>query len=320
MLFSYDLVGSENEADVTLTITIKGKKYRAKDLHLEGDIGKVRPGRGKKIYWNILQDFPRGLHGSLEADLESGGGPIRGMVFVRGGCFDMGDTFGDGDSDEKPVHEVCVDDFYMGKYEVTQDEWKAVMGSNPSSFKDCGGRCPVEQVSWDDVKEFIKGLNRKTGMHYRLPTEAEWEYAARERGRRVRFGTGKDTIGPDEANFDASRIYKEPYSMVGIYREKTLPVGTFPPNSLGLFDMTGNVWELVSDWYDGDYYRKSKRDNPDGPRPGIIFGPSSRVIRGGSWGNGAKFVRAAARDGRFQTDPGYNVGFRLALSAEDVAR
>ena len=106
--------------------------------------------------------------------------------------------------DEKPVHKVCVDDFYLGEHEVTQGEWKQVMGNNPSEFKNCGDDCPVEEVSYDDVQKYIRRLNNKTGLNYRLPTEAEWEYAAREGGKMVRFGTGKDTIGPDEANFDAS--------------------------------------------------------------------------------------------------------------------
>src|SRR3989338_5076446 len=118
---------------------------------------------------------PRG--GALYTDPTTG----MEMVFVKGGCFQMGDTFGDGYDNEKPVHEVCVDDFYMAKYEVTQKEWKEVMGSNPSSFKDCGDNCPVEEVSWNDAQEFIRKLNQKNagaGFNpapaYRLPTEAEW--------------------------------------------------------------------------------------------------------------------------------------------------
>ena len=103
-------------------------------------------------------------------------------VFIKGGCFDMGDQFGDGEDNEKPVHEVCVDDFYLGEHEVTQKEWKDLMGSNPSQFNYSSGDFPVETVSWSDVQQYIRKLNDKTGMRYRLPTEAEWEYAAREGG------------------------------------------------------------------------------------------------------------------------------------------
>ena len=201
-------------------------------------------------------------------------------VFIKGGCFDMGDQFGDGEDNEKPVHDVCVDDFYLGEHEVTQKEWKDVMGSNPSHFNYSSGDFPVETVSWSDVQQYIRKLNDKTGMRYRLPTEAEWEYAAREGGRKVRFGTGKDTIGPDEANIYTSSNprLKEPYLRPGVYRKKTVPVKSFPPNSLGLYDMSGNVWEWVQDWFDEDYYRNSPKDNPAGPGSGEY-----RVLRGGSW-------------------------------------
>lgn len=162
--------------------------------------------------------------------------PTTGMefIFVKGGCYQMGDTFGEGDSDEKPVHEVCVDDFYIGAYEVTQGEYKKIAGFNPSRFQK-GDRYPVEEVSWDDAQEYIRMLSRKSNKKYRLPTEAEWEYAARERGKKVRFGTGKDTIGSDEANFDADSLFgRKSYSSSGQYREQTVKVGTFAPNSLGL--------------------------------------------------------------------------------------
>jgi len=347
MVFSYDLVGTEKEAEVTLTITIKGRKYTSKDLHLEGDYGKVRPGNGKKIYWNVRWDFPRGLHGHFVADLKSGGRPIRGMVYVKGGCYEMGQSDADKGwlirkvgrkayeksfSGERPRHEICVDDFYMGKYEVTQKEWKAVMGSNPSYFKSCGGRCPVEQVSWNDVQEYIKKLNRKTGRHYRLPTEAEWEYGAREQGKRVRFGTGKDTIGAEEANFsekalpvdslatyylgpalatsNVSKESDESYSRAGVYRSKTMPVGSFAPNALGLYDMSGNVGEWAGDWYGGDYYSWSPRNNPKGPSGG-----SDRVIRGGSWGSKLRYCRAASRDYGSPSFWNFGIGFRLVVGS-----
>jgi formylglycine-generating enzyme required for sulfatase activity len=174
------------------------------------------------------------------------------MAYIEGGTFQMGDTRNEGETDEKPVHKVTVSSFYMSKYEITQRQWESVMGNNPSYFKDCAD-CPVEQVSWEDVQKFLKKLNARTGGNYRLPTEAEWEYAAGGgSGTRTRFGNGKDILDATEANFDASADYRKSYSIAGEYRDKTLKVGSFRPNGLGLYDMTGNVFEWCSDWY-GSY-------------------------------------------------------------------
>ncbi|KJU85942.1 sulfatase-modifying factor protein [Candidatus Magnetobacterium bavaricum] len=229
------------------------------------------------------------------------------LVLVKGGCYKMGDTFDDGFVDEKPVHEVCVDDFYMGKYEVTQAQWEKVIGSNPSHFKK-GGSYPVEQVSWDDVQVYISKLNQQTNKKYRLPTEAEWEYACREGGKNtVRFGTGTEKINSRIANFDAREASKKPYSETGEYRGQTTPVESFnKSNSLGLYNMSGNVWEWVADTYAVDAY---SQNNP-------IYTKTStgRVIRGGGWGHGPEDVRCARRgsgtiDFRFG-----NIGFRLVFS------
>lgn len=235
--------------------------------------------------------------------------PVTGMefVFVKGGCYQMGDTFGDGDSDEKPVHEVCVDDFYMGKYEVTQGEYRKVTGFNPSRFQK-GDNFPVERLSWNYAQSFINILNSGSGRQYRLPTEAEWEYAAREGGKKVRFGTGKNNIGPDEANFDASSVFKRSYSRSGTNRQQTTAVGSFSPNSLGLYDMSGNVSEWCTDWYGKNYYSSSSRNNPQGDNSG-----RSRVLRGGSWGSYSAYLRATNRS---MYEPGYGgseMGFRLVV-------
>ncbi len=244
---------------------------------------KARAGKGKKIYWTTGME----------------------MVFVKGGCYQMGDTFGDGDSDEKPVHEVCVDDFYIGKYEVTQGQWKAIMGNNPSYFKDCGDNCPVEDVSWNDIQDFINKLNQKItpsiplnkgglrGM-YRLPTEAEWEYAARSGGKSEKWaGTSNESELGDYAWYDKNS------------ESKTHPVGQKKPNGIGLYDMSGNVWEWVNDWYDEDYYKNSPQNNPKGPNSGSL-----RVNRGGGRGcDEAGDVRVSNRD-NFAPQGGR--GFRLA--------
>ncbi len=230
------------------------------------------------------------------------------FVLVRGGCYQMGDTLDDGDDNEKPVHEVCVDDFYLGKYEVTQGEWQKVMGNNPSHFKK-GDRYPVEQVSWNDVQDYIRKLNKRSGRNYRLPTEAEWEYAAREGGKEVRFGTGKNTIGPDEANFYANKT--ESYSRSGKYRQQTVPVDSFVANSLGLYNMSGNVWEWCQNWYGKDYYSSNPRMNREVPSTG-----EKRVNRGGGWSDDPWFLRAAARYGNLPGVVSDDLGFRLSRSVQ----
>ncbi|MBI4843838.1 MAG: SUMF1/EgtB/PvdO family nonheme iron enzyme [Nitrospirae bacterium] len=210
------------------------------------------------------------------------------MVYVKGGCYQMGDTFGDGSGDEKPVHEVCVDDFYIGKYEVTQGQWRDVMGNNPSEFSGCGDDCPVENVSWNGIREFI----RKLGGNYRLPTEAEWEYAARSGGKKEKYASGD--------NVDSVAWYG---SNSG---NNTHQVGRKAANGLGIYDMSGNVWEWVQDWYGESYYQNSPRNNPQGPSSGQL-----RVRRGGSW-----FTNAlSARGLRLYLNPGLggsDLGFRLA--------
>ena len=306
-IWEFEVVSdTQEEADLTLTLTIDGKTYESKDLHLEGDFPKTKPGKGKKIYWNMLQDFPRGIHGNLDWELLAGSkgkaftDPVTGMelVFVKGGCFDMGDTFGDGRSDEKPVHNVCVSDFYVGKYEVTQGQWKAVMGNNPSHFRECGDTCPVEMVSWNDVQGFIQKLNNKTGKSFRLPTEAEWEYAARSGGKKEKYaGTSSDSDLGTYAWYASNS------------GSKTHPAGQKQPNSPDLYDMTGNVWEWVQGWYGEDYYSSSLRDNPQGPSSG-----SSRVRRGGSWVNNPGSVRASNRYSDYPSNGYSNGGFRVASS------
>lgn len=223
------------------------------------------------------------------------------FVFVKGGCFQMGDTLGDGEENEKPVHEVCVSDYYIGKYEVTQEEWEKVMGSNPSHFKK-GPRYPVEQLHWNDTQEFLQRLNSRSVKLYRLPTEAEWEYAARSRGKSDKFAGFSNESGLDNYSWHTENSEKQ-----------THPVGEKLPNGLGLYDMTGNVWEWVQDWF-GDY-SSSSRENPQGPSSG-----SSRVLRGGTFLSGPKGLRMAFR---INSVPVSGViltgGFRVALSSQDAS-
>jgi formylglycine-generating enzyme required for sulfatase activity len=217
------------------------------------------------------------------------------FVPVKGGCFNMGDTFGDGGGDEQPVHRVCVNDYAIGKFEVTQAQWEAVMGSNPSTFPQCGRNCPVESVSWNAVQEFISTLNALTGGNYRLPTEAEWEYSARSGGRKEKFsGTSKEEELGDYAWFG------------GNSDSQTHPVGQKKPNSLGIFDMSGNVWEWVEDIYSDTAYCSHDKDNPI-----LIEGGANRVNRGGSWSFEASSLRTALRSYVYPGISSYYVGFRL---------
>jgi formylglycine-generating enzyme required for sulfatase activity len=230
------------------------------------------------------------------------------MAKVPAGQFMMGDVFNEGSDNEKPTHQVTLSAFEIGKYEVTQELWYAIMQERQSSHKNCAD-CPVEQVSWKDVQVFLQKLNAAyPGKNYRLPTEAEWEYAAREGGKKVRFGNGKDVADPAQINFDGRERYKESYSLAGLDRGKTVAVGSLhSPNALGLHDMSGNVDEWCSDWYGSDYYKKSPTKDPKGPTSG-----SGRVFRGGSWYNGPRYCRVAVRYSLTPGDRNVGIGFRLA--------
>jgi formylglycine-generating enzyme required for sulfatase activity len=230
-----------------------------------------------------------------------------GMVFVyiQPGTFMMGSPSSEPDheSDEKRHRVTLSKGYYMQTTEVTQGQWKAVMGTNPSDFKNCGDGCPVENVSWNDVQNFIRKLNRREGRAtYRLPTEAEWEYTARA-GSTTAFANGgiSELKCGYDPNLDAMGWY------CGNSNKRTQAVAQKQPNAWGLYDMHGNVWEWCADW-SGDYPASSVTD-PIGPSSG-----SSRVNRGGSWYHFAKFCRSA---GRLWPESGSRsglLGFRLALS------
>jgi formylglycine-generating enzyme required for sulfatase activity len=230
------------------------------------------------------------------------------FVLIKGGQFTMGSPKDEKDRrDDETQHEVKVSDFAMCRYAVTQEEWRMVTGLNPSSFK--GNNFPVEQVSWDDCQAFIKKLNEKTGGgNYRLPTEAEWEYACRA-GMATPFNTGEN-LTTDQANYDGNHPYRN--FPKGVYRQKTEPVDSFKPNVFGLYNMHGNVWEWCGDWYGNEYYEECRKkrvlENPQGPGNG-----SDRVLRGGSWSFNARRCRSAYRHRDY---PGFrfdNVGFRLVF-------
>lgn len=230
---------------------------------------------------------------SLSAELNK---LINNMVYVAGGTFTMGGTSeqsSDAYDDEEPTHSVTLSSYYICKYEVTQALWRAVMGSNPSNFK--GNNLPVENVSWNDCQTFINRLNSYTGRNFRLPTEAEWEFAARGGNYSRHYKYSGSNYISDVAWYD------------GNSGNRTHPIGTKQANELGLYDMSGNVYEWCSDWY-GSYSSYSQND-PTGPNSG-----SRRVLRGGSWDYIASFCRSSFR-GYFT--PGFRLNFlglRLVLS------
>jgi len=253
MIVTYDLNQPLKKAEeATIGYTIDNGLTWSLISNATGDVGKnIQSGRGKTIRWLIDPEVAdRTLKFKVNIIDRTN------MVWVEGGTFQMGSN--SGDSDEKLVHTVTVKGFWMGKYEVTQAEYRRVMGTNPSYFA-CDD-CPVENVSWNDAVEYAKRVGG------RLPTEAEWEYAARggNQSRNYKY-SGSD-------NLDEVGWYDNNSS------GKTHPVGQKKPNELGIYDMSGNVWEWCADWHGDNYYSQSTRSNPSGPSYG-----SDRVLRGGSW-------------------------------------
>jgi formylglycine-generating enzyme required for sulfatase activity len=240
--------------------------------------------------------------------------PLTGMklLWIPAGSFAMGSN----KEYENPVHTVKINrGFWLGQFEVTQVQWHALMNNNPSYFK--GDSLPVEQVSWEDVDLFIRKLNSMGRGGFRLPTEAEWEYACRA-GTKSEFSFG-DSLDSSQANFDCSFPYDRAKNGVyrgnGVNREKTTAVGSFRPNAWGLYDMHGNVWELCSDWYDPDYYknRQDPDNDPRGPADGDF-----RVERGGAWRNVSEELRSAFRSPYTSGFRFNSIGFRLARSESKI--
>ncbi len=220
------------------------------------------------------------------------------FVKVKGDCYQMGDRSGDGVYDERPVHEVCLSDFYISKYEVTQEQWQYIMGNNPSENQ-TDPHYPIDIVSWWDVEAFIKKLNAQTNQNYRLPTEAEWEFACRAGVKGAKYGTKDGSLSEKMVIHSGDKTNGK-----GI-----MPVGSFPPNQLGLYDMSGNVSEWVMDWYDRKYYAKSPVKNPVALTTRL---ETLKVRRGGHWADQASMLRCSFRNFR---SPGFRLiglGFRLA--------
>lgn len=220
-----------------------------------------------------------------------------GMTFihVNGDCFEMGCR--DAASEQcppfsRPSHTVCLDDFWIGKYEITQRQWEIIMGANPAAFKSCGGDCPVEMVSWDDAHEFIEKLSDQTGERFRLPTEAEWEFACRSGGKKDAF-SGTGAVPSDVAWFS--------FNSGG----STRPIGRKLPNDLGLYDMSGNVWEWCEDGFLATAYENLPEKNP------ILGQGATRVIRGGAWDYSVSELACYFRADRPPNRRTRNIGLRL---------
>lgn len=304
----YDLSSNANVS--VYYSTDGGRNYYPIGSHVSGNIGaNVLAGNNRCVVWSVLEDMDK-LSGnnitfkvkaaSLTLNLDF---TVKGvkfsMIYVEGGTFTMGATTeqgSDAESDEMPAHQVTLSNYYIGETEVTQALWYAVMGTKPSYFKG-SDNLPVESISYDDALEFCRKLSNITGRKFRLPTEAEWEYAARggKKSKGYKY-SGSNNIG-----------------MVAWYwynsGKETHIVKSKSPNELGIYDMSGNVWEWCFDWYNSDYYKNSTRNNPQGP-----FSGSFRVLRGGSWDSDAVNCRLSFRYSYFPYFRSFNYGLRLALS------
>jgi len=362
----YDLYDADGDA---MTVTMQasndaGTTWDVSCKQISGDVGEnIMSGNDKHIVWDFGAEHPDVYWDKVQIKITADDGHFTPglveMIYVAGGTFQMGDTWGDGGSDEKPVHTVAVNSFYMGKYEVTNAQvvdvfnWALAQGkitASSSTVKNTEGNqhelldlddgdCqisyngsqlyvennydnyPVIEISWYGAAAFCNYLSEREGLTpvydlsnwsanwsangYRLPTEAEWEYAAKG------GANGNNTKYSGSNNVDAVAWYWDNSNATGnsnLYNgHGTLPIGTKQANELGIYDMSGNVYEWCWDWYDYYYYSNSPQDNPKGPSSG-----SRRVLRGGSWAIDAYYVRVASR---FSHDPddayrdGY--GFRL---------
>ena len=298
---SYDL---DKAADITLFLSTDGGSTYMQLYLVSGDVGKDVPAGRKTIVWDVLAEreslksddvvFKVKAQGENNLTFTVSGVTFK-MIYVYGGTFTMGCTseqVGDCMSVENPAHSVTLSDFYMGETEVTQALWQAVMGINPSYFK--GDNRPVESVSWNDCQKFIQKLNQLTGRTFRLPTEAEWEYAARG----GKYYSGYKYSGSNEVGYVA---WYEVNS-----GSQTHDVKTKQPNALGLYDMSGNVWEWCSDRYGS--YNSGAQTDPQGPSSG-----SYRVLRGGSWYDHARNCRVSDRYGNYPGGRSSDIGFRLSI-------
>ncbi len=272
------------------------------------DSGETSPSNTNKTPGNAEANITKRITSDAKDFVEDlANGITLEMVQIPGGTFMMGSPEGEADrgKEESPQHQVKVPGFFMGKYEITQAQYKAIMDSNPSNFK--GEKRPVEEVSWDDAVEFCKKLSQKTAKTYRLPSEAEWEYACRA-GTKTPFSFG-ETITTELVNYNGNFPYGS--APKGEYRQETTDVVKFPRNSFGLYDMHGNVWEWCQDIYNSNYQ--------DAPKDGSAWltgkDNNMKLLRGGSWADNARYCRSANRPRFARSVRDRNVGFRVVAVA-----
>ena len=279
--------------EITTPFTSSEFKTDAPTFNTIG-IGNKDPGTARKI--EVLQT-------QVGEVIETVNGYSFKMIFIKGGPFTMGGITGYDAIITRPSHKVRLSDYYIGQFEVTQGLWKKVMGTNPSEFSNCGDNCPVESVSWEDCQSFINKLNQMTGKLYRLPTEAEWEYAA--------YAGNKREV---EVDYRYSHEITEWAWFKRNSGGKLHPVGTLDPNALGLYDMIGNVSEWCNDWK--EEYSSESVTNPQGANSGSL-----RARRGGSWASDSEVYydrQELAVYGRQFDKPSYwtsSLGLRLVYSS-----
>lgn len=299
----------DKQADISIQYSTDGGSTYRSMSHISGDVGSDIAAGQRMITWDVLADVEKLVCDNLVFKVTPRGGEkltftVNGVSFtmirVEGGTFTMGATSeqgSDAESDEKPTHSVTLSTYYLGETEVTQTLWKTVMGSNPSGSSK-GGNYPVEGVSWDDCKKFVSKLNSLLSTQlgdkrFALPTEAQWEYAARGGNKSKGYKySGSNSLSTVAWYYDNSGSV-------------THPVKTKQANELGLYDMSGNVWEWCQDWYGG--YYSSSQTNPTGSS-GV-----QRVCRGGSRGSDAWYCRVSDRDNDAPSYRSYGIGLRLCL-------
>jgi len=273
------------------------------------------------MYWILgmvwlCMAMPREVYAQGKNYMQPVNGVTFEMVYVKGGTFMMGATEeqeSDAENVEKPAHQVTLSDYYIGKFLVTQGVWKAVMGSNPSTSQK-GDNYPVESISWNSIQTFLTKLSQQTGRKYTLPTEAQWEYAARGGSGGDKFvyawcGGGvvafSGTLAREATKYSGSNNIDEVAWYVGNSGGTTHPVGMKKPNALGIYDMSGNVLEWCSDWF-GSYSSRAQT-NPTGPSSGSL-----RIVRGSGYGNNAIHCRVSSRGKANPAGVCYgDVGFRV---------
>ena len=298
IIITYDIEGVSTGTVLKIDLFVSkdgGAAFDGPLKKVSGNVGnEVRTFRNNQISWRVSEEYPEFISDKVVFEIR--GTPDNKIEIqfeiIKGGSYTMGTR--DGDDNTKPTHRVTLNDFYIGKYEITQEQWLKIMGTNPSLHRNCP-TCPVENVTYTDILKFIEKLNRQnTGFYYRLPTEAEWEFAA---------SSGKTK---DRELFSGNNSAEPVAWYVANSAGSTHPVGEKAPNDFGIYDLSGNVSEWCSDFYSPLYYKLSPEKNPPGPESG-----GSRVVRGGSWNQAANSCRTTNRQYEVQTFKSPNIGLRL---------